>query len=140
MQDILLFVNHHLMLFSALAVILVLLITLEGIKLKRGATRLSPARVTWLINHAKAVVIDIRTPDAFLTGHIAGAISLPAVELKTGLKKIEKFKAQPIVLTCATGTDSPASATFLTTQGFQVHILNGGIRAWREADLPLIKK
>lgn len=140
MQDILLFVNHHLMLIAALAVIVVLLIMVEGVKLKRGATSLSPARLTHLINHAKAIVIDIRTPDAFLTGHVMGAISLPAAELKTGLKKIEKFKAQPIVITCATGTDSPAAATFLTAQGFQVHVLNGGIRAWREADLPLVKK
>lgn len=139
MQDILSFVNHHLLLFTALAIILVILIILEFIKLKRGATRLSPARVTHLMNHSKGIVIDIRTPEAFATGHVTGAISLPLSDLKTKIKKIEKFKSQPIVIICATGADSPAAASLLAEQGFQTYMLNGGIRAWRDAEMPLIK-
>jgi rhodanese-related sulfurtransferase len=139
MQDILSFVNHHLPLFTALAIILVILIILEWVKLKRGATRLSPARVIHLMNHSKGVVIDIRTTEAYATGHLTGAISIPFSELKTKIKKIEKFKSQPIVITCATGADSPAAASLLAEQGFQTCMLNGGIRAWHDAGMPLIK-
>ena len=60
-------------------------------------------------------------------------------DLKTKIKKIEKFKSQPIVIICATGADSPAAASLLAEQGFQTCMLNGGIRAWREAEMPLIK-
>lgn len=139
MQDILLFINHHMLLVTALAVILVILIILEFIKLKHGASRLTPARLIQLMNHSKAIVVDIRSTEAFGTGHITGAISLPLGDLKISSKKIEKFKSQPIVIVCATGADSPAAASILTQQGFQASILNGGIRAWREAELPLVK-
>jgi len=144
MQDILLFVNHHLALFSALAIILVILVILEFIKIQRGASRLTPAEVIRSINHEKAVVIDIRSLDAFKSGHITGAISLPLndlknADLKTKTKKIEKFKSQPIIIACATGADSAKAAALLAQQGFQTQLLNGGLRAWRDAEMPLVK-
>ncbi len=139
MQDISSFIDHHLTLVIALAIVLVVLVILEFVKLKRGATRLTPAEVTHLVNRAKGVVIDIRTPDAFATGHIVGAISLPLGDIKTKIKKIEKFKSQPIVIVCATGVDSSKAASLLKEYGFQTHILTGGIRAWRNAEMPLVK-
>ncbi|HSW69057.1 MAG TPA: rhodanese-like domain-containing protein [Gammaproteobacteria bacterium] len=139
MQNILPFINHHLALFTALAIVLVILIILEFIKLKRAAARVTPAQVTHLINHDKAVILDIRTTDAFGSGHIVGAISLPFKELKDKLKKIEKFKSQPIVIVCATGAEASKAASSLTQQGFQVKILGGGLRAWRDAEMPLVK-
>ena len=139
MQDILLFINHHLVLFTVFTIILGILVILEFIKLKRGATRLTPARLIQLINHHKAVVVDIRSLDAFKAGHITSAISLPLNELKNKMKTLEKFKSQPIVVVCATGADSPKAAVLLTEQGIQAQILNGGIRAWREAEMPLVK-
>lgn len=139
MQDLQVFINHHLALVTLLAIILVILVILEFIKIKRGASRLTPAQVIHLINHDKAVVIDIRSADAFANGHITGAISLPFDQLETKIKKIEKFKSQPIVLVCATGADSPKAAAILVQQGFQAQLLNGGIRAWRDAEMPLIK-
>ena len=139
MQDILLFIQHHWALSLAFATILVFLIILEFIKIKRGSSRISPAQTTHLINHNKAIVVDLRSYEAFLSGHIVGAISLPLSALKEQVKKIEKFKSQPIVLVCATGTDSPRAATALMQQGFNVQILSGGIRAWRDAEMPVVK-
>jgi rhodanese-related sulfurtransferase len=139
MQDILLFINHHLPLFAALAIILVVLILLEFIKLKRGAIRLTPARLIQLMNHHKAVVIDIRSLDGFKTGHITNAISIPLSDLKNKMKTFEKFKSQPIVIVCATGADSPKAAVLLMQHGIQTQLLNGGMRAWRDAEMPLVK-
>ena len=139
MQDILSFIPNHLALSSLFAAVLVILIILEFIKLQRGASRLSPARVVHLMNHNKAVVIDIRSPEAFLAGHIVGAISLPLTELSQKLKKIEKFKSQPVVIACATGADSHKAATLLNQQGFQAQVLTGGMRAWRDAEMPIVK-
>jgi len=139
MQDLLLFINRHLALVTALAIILTVLIILEYIKLKRGGARLTPAQAILLMNHNKGVILDIRSAEAFATGHITSAISAPLNELKDKIKKLAKFKSQPIVIVCATGADSPKAAALLAEQGFQAHILNGGIRAWREADMPLVK-
>ncbi|MEO8401877.1 MAG: rhodanese-like domain-containing protein [Gammaproteobacteria bacterium] len=140
MQDIQLFIQNHLMLCLGLAIVLVILVIVEFIKIKRGGNRLTPAKMTQLINHEKAVIIDVRAQDAFLSGHIVGAISLPLSDIKNKMKKIEKFKSQPVVIICAAGTESSRAAAILTQEGFNnVQTLNGGIRAWRDAELPLVK-
>ncbi|EKD54665.1 MAG: hypothetical protein ACD_60C00058G0001 [uncultured bacterium] len=139
MQDILLFIQHHWALAAALLVILALLMVLELIKIKRSTRSISPAQTTHLMNHNKAIVVDLRSYDTFLGGHILNAISLPLTELKDKIKKIEKFKSQPIVIVCATDAESGNAAKALTEQGFDIQILSGGIRAWREADMPLVK-
>lgn len=139
MQDIIPFIQHHTALVAALVAVLVVLIILEFLKQKQNANRLSPAQAVQYINHKKGVVVDIRNYDAYLSGHIVGAISLPLNEIKDKSKKIEKFKSQPIIIACANGQDSPRAAHLLMEQGFLVHILAGGLRAWRDADMPLVK-
>lgn len=139
MQDIILFFQHHTALCLALIIIVLLLIILEYIKSSRNAGRLTPAKAIQLINHGKAVVVDIRDQGAFSSGHIIGAISLPAMEIKNNSKKLTKFKSRPIVIVCAAGTESQRTAALLVQQGFDARVLSGGLRAWREADMPLVK-
>lgn len=139
MQDFLQFIQQHWALSAALVVVLVLLIIVEFIKLKCGAIRISPAQAIQLINRENAMVVDIRSPEAFVTGHIVDAISLPYPELEKKYKKLEKFKSQPIVITCATGLESPRAAELLMKYGFKTHVLNGGIRGWKDAEMPLVK-
>jgi rhodanese-related sulfurtransferase len=139
MQDIVLFMQQHLVLVSLLTFILLLLLILEFIKLKRGARKLTPHQTVQLINHQKAMVLDVRNYESFQAGHVVNAISLPINELQDKIKKIEKFKSQPIVIVCATGVEALPAEKLLLQQGFQVHVLSGGIRAWRNAEMPLVK-
>lgn len=139
MQDIILFMQQHWTLSLGLIVVLVLLILLEFIKQQHGAKNLTPAQATQLINRENAQVIDVRDADAYLKSHIIGAISLPLKDVEEKYKKIEKFKNQPIIIACGTGAESQRAATLLTQKGFNVQILGGGLRAWREADLPVVK-
>lgn len=140
MQDILPFIQQHPYLVAILCVLFILLSVVEFIRIKKGATRVSPQQATRLINHEKGIFIDVRSKDAFDSGHIIGAISIPLADLNTKNQKLEKFKLQPIVLVCATGIDSLRAATSLKNLGFsQVHVLSGGVRAWRDADLPFVR-
>jgi rhodanese-related sulfurtransferase len=139
MQDIMPFIQHHLLLNIALVVILFILMVIEFIKQKRSAASASPAQVTQLINRVNANVVDIRSTTLFAEGHIIGALSVPIAELTEGSKKLEKLRAQPLVIVCATGLESTRAADLLMKQGFDVRILAGGLRAWREADMPLVK-
>jgi len=139
MQDIVLFIQHHWLLALALIVVLSTLLVLEFMNQKRGSKQLSPAQATLLINHSDAIVVDIRNTSQFTEGHIIGALSIPLEEIKDKWKKLEKFKSQPVVIVCMSGTDSPRAASLLTEQGFSVRILAGGIRAWLDADMPLVK-
>lgn len=141
MQDFLSFIQAHWLQSTAVVLVFVLLILVEYIRGKRGTKRVSPAEVTRLINRQNGVVVDIRTKEAYLNGHIVGALSLSLSELENNkFKKLEKFKSEPIVLVCATGLESPKAATILAKNGLtNTFILAGGIRSWRDADLPLVK-
>lgn len=140
MQEIILFINQNHMLVAAFIAVLVLLMIIELIRQKQGATRISPQMATHLINHKEAAIVDIRNTEAYLTGHIAGSISIPLAELTNKYKKLEKYKSQPVIVVCPLGIESKNAADLLKKNGFHsVSILAGGIRGWKDADMPLIK-
>jgi rhodanese-related sulfurtransferase len=140
MQDITQFIQNHLALNLALVAVLFALMLLEFISQKRGTKQLSPAQTTQQINHANATILDIRSAPSYKEGHIIGAVSLPLPELDEKIKKLEKYKSNPIVVVCANGTESPRAASILTQKGFDVRILAGGTRAWIDAELPIVKE
>jgi rhodanese-related sulfurtransferase len=139
MQDIALFIQHHWMLNVAFLAILFLLIILEFMHQKQNATKASPAQVTQLMNRSKATLIDIRDKAAFSEGHIIGSLSIPTADLPNQTKKLQKLRANPIVIVCQQGAESSRAADPLMKQGYDVRVLAGGITAWRNADMPLIK-
>lgn len=139
MQDITLFIQNHMLLCLALIAVLFVLVIVEFINQKRATKQLSAVQATQLINRSNAAVVDIRAPASYSAGHIIGAISAPLSELKEKIKKLEKFKSQPIVIVCASGIESPRASAILIADGFDVHILAGGIRSWTDADMPLVK-
>ncbi len=140
MQDIFLFAQQHALLSIALIVLLLLLIIVEFIRAKQGAQRISPALATQMINHQNAVLLDVRSKENFSTGHIVDAVSIPLAELESKYRKLDKFKTRPIIIVCATGLESRQAAAVLTKNGFNIHLLAGGIRGWKEANLPLVKE
>jgi rhodanese-related sulfurtransferase len=139
MPEITLFIKKHILLNAALLGVLFAIILLEFINQKKGDTKASPAQVTQLINHSNANLIDLRSTTAYNDGHIIGSLSMPYTNLTEKTKSLDKMKVQPIVLVCANGLDSARAAATLSKEGFNVRILDGGIRAWREAELPLVK-
>ncbi len=138
MQELLNFMQQHWMLTTALLAVLLLLIILEFIRQRQGGARLSPSQVTNLMNHENATVVDIRSTELYTNGHILNSLSVPAKDIEKS-KKLEKLKSQPVILVCENGIESQRAANALINQGFKVYILNGGLRAWREANLPLVK-
>lgn len=140
MQDILIFMQHNLALSLAAVAVLTTLIILEFIKIKKGTNRLSPQQAVQLMNHQNAAVIDIRKTDAFAKGHIVSSISLPFSDLQNKQKKIEKYRAQPVILVCENGVESQKAAAILEKSKFtNVQILDGGLRSWQQAGMPIIK-
>ena len=139
MQDIAIFLQHHWTLFFPLVIILILITVLELIKHQQGAARISCAQLIQLINRENAAVIDVRTTALFAEGHVIGAQSIPAPEIEKKMKTLEKLKSKPVILTCQLGHDSPKVAALLIKEGLDARILAGGIRAWREAGMPLVK-
>lgn len=139
MQDIFLFIQTHWALSVLCFSIVILLTIVEFIRSKQNATKISPLQTTQLINHKNAVIIDIRSSDIFKSGHIMGAHSIPLNEFDSKYKKIDKLKKHPLIIVCDNGVDSSRAAQKLTKHNIQPLILAGGIRAWRSAEMPLVK-
>jgi len=93
-----------------------------------------------LINRRDAVVLDLRDTGEYAAGHIAAARHVPQAQLGDRMKELEKFKARPVIVSCASGSRAPAAAAELRKQGFTEAVaLRGGISAWQQAGLPLEK-
>lgn len=71
-----------------------------------------------------ALVIDVRTPAEFLSGHYNRAKNIPVQELQGRLSELGD-KNQPIVVYCASGMRSAMAAKILTQAGF-TDVINAG--------------
>ncbi len=68
-------------------------------------------------------IIDVRSPQEYISGHAANSINIPLQELKDHLTAIKSF-SQPLVLCCASGYRSGEATAFLTGHG--INCVNGG--------------
>ena len=104
-----------------------------------GATKVSPSEAVQLINREKAVLIDVSEAAEYASGHVAGAKSVPLAALEAS-NELPKNKALPLVVVCPTGTRAARAVPVLKKRGFEkTRVLAGGLRAWREANLPVEK-
>ena len=108
----------------------------------KGATAgsLSTAQAIQLINRDKAVVIDVCEPDEFAAGHVQGAKNVPLGQLEERLPTVVKNKAVPVVLVCASGARANRAVAIAKKLGYEnAQAMAGGLKAWREASLPVEK-
>jgi rhodanese-related sulfurtransferase len=90
-----------------------------------------------LINREKAVVIDVCEPAEYAAGHVAGSRNVPLSKLD-GANNLPSNKALPLVVVCATGARATRAVAQLRKAGHaNAQALAGGLRAWREANLPV---
>ncbi|WP_288096270.1 rhodanese-like domain-containing protein [Hydrotalea sp.] len=67
-----------------------------------------------------AIIIDVRTPAEFKTGHIRGAINIPVDQIK--LKTAElKNKKKPVITCCRSGARSGMAKSVLSAAGIEVY-------------------
>jgi len=78
-----------------------------------------------------ANVLDVRTPQEWSGGHIAGALHIPVDDIQKRLSEVPR-DGRKMYLVCAGGGRSSAAASFLANRGFlNVHSIEGGMGAWR---------
>lgn len=134
------FVTNHPLLFLALAIILTLLIVTEVRRRVSGVRNLGPAEAVALANHDDALLLDIREDGEFKGGHIINSKHIPLSSLDGRLKELEKYKGKPIIAYCRTGSRSVSACNLLRKHGFEnVFNLGGGIMAWQNANLPVVR-
>ena len=105
-----------------------------------AASGISPTEAVQCMNREKGVVVDVCSADEFAQGHVKGAVNVPLDQLESGLEKAVKNKATPVIMVCAAGARSKRAQAIAQKLGYEkVHSLNGGLKAWKEAHLPIAK-
>ena len=91
---------------------------------------IAPAQVRNLIGGGiKLTLVDVRTPEEFASGHIAGAILMPLDTLPAAYAKLP-HKGKLIVY-CRSGHRSAQAVQFLLTHGYANAVsMDGGFTAW----------
>ena len=99
---------------------------------------ISPAEAGEIVGSAGLVVLDVRTPEEFGAGRLAGAVNLDfyATTFADDLAGLDR--EAPYLLYCRSGNRSAEAREMMRSLGFlEVHEIAGGIVAWAEAGLPL---
>ena len=108
------------------------------IRNRSSGPSVSPLEATLLINREDALVLDVREPAEWSKGHIPNARHIPLGQIEQRLAELDKFKAKPIIVSCATGSRSSSVCGALRKAGFEkVFNLAGGLPAWEQAGQPV---
>ena len=138
MDKILEFTNNNTLLVLALVISFFVVIFTELRRKASGLINVEATEAVRLINN-DAVVVDLRSVDAYAKGHIVSARSIPLDELDGRLNNLEDVKSKPIVAVCDNGITSTKAVKTLRTAGFEsVYGLKGGMSGWSQAGLPVV--
>lgn len=93
------------------------------------------------MNQQGALLLDVREPAEYAAIHAPNAKLIPLGEVGLRLKEIEAYKDKPIAVICRSGRRSAKAVALLQEAGFtQVSNVQGGIQAWEQAGLEVIKQ
>ena len=134
------FIGNHPFLSFGFIGVLAAMIAMEVNHLTRGYKALTPAGLTQLINRNNALLIDVSSIQDYEKGHVPGARHVAMSQFDPENKDLAKARELPVAIYCKTGQTSGTAAKRLKKAGFSdVYTLDGGLRSWMEAQLPLVK-
>ena len=83
-----------------------------------------------------AQLVDVRTPNEYSKGSLAGAVNIPAADLVSRMETLDKNR--PVILVTQNGRRAQQELKQFKSKGFSdVYVLEGGLVAWQAAKLPL---
>jgi rhodanese-related sulfurtransferase len=84
---------------------------------------------------AESVLLDVREPEEYTSGHVPGAINLPQAELASRLDEVPH--EGPLYVICRSGSRSLHVTQFFAQRGIAATNVRGGTEAWRATGHPL---
>ena len=104
------------------------------------AGSVTPEQAVQLINRERAVVVDVSENDEFAAAHVVGSKNVPVSQVEQRLAEVVKNKTLPLILVCANGARSQRVLAAAKNLGYEkAQAMAGGLKAWKEANLPLEK-
>lgn len=71
------------------------------------------------------LLLDVRTPQEYASGHLDGAINIPHDQILARLSEIEQYKDSSVVLYCKVGGRASQAQAVLIRSGFS-NVINAG--------------
>jgi rhodanese-related sulfurtransferase len=94
---------------------------------------------TLLAGDAATRLLDVRTPSEFENAHITGAYNVPLDQLHEHATEVRAATGS-VILICQSGGRAQRAETLLRGAGMaNVHVLDGGMQAWRAAGFPVTR-
>lgn len=90
-----------------------------------GACSMGDESMAWQQINQGALLVDVRTPGEFKTGHLPGAKLIPVDQLPSRLDEFGDEKDRAIVVYCKSGIRSDRAKDLLEENGF-TNVTNGG--------------
>jgi rhodanese-related sulfurtransferase len=116
--------------FLILSVVVVIIAFVFLTKKKQG-NEVTVAQAQELVKNPQVTILDVRTPQEFEKGHIAGAKLIPIAELNDRITELNPVKDKEILVYCYAGNRSKTACGILEKNGFPaIKNLQGGITAW----------
>jgi phage shock protein E len=99
---------------------------------------ISPAELLLKLGQSGFVLLDVRTPEEFAAGHIAGAVNIPHDQLANRASELPQDRNAEIAVYCRSGRRSALALDWLGTQGYQrlLHV-DGDFLGWQAAGRPV---
>ena len=105
---------------------------------EKPAKEISPADLCRMLTAKSVLLVDVREPDEYATGHIAGAVNLPLSSFTPS--NVPDADGRTVVLQCAGGKRSGiALDRCVDAQSTIDTHLAGGIGAWTAAGYPVVR-
>jgi rhodanese-related sulfurtransferase len=104
------------------------------------ATLLEPQEFKEFIASNDVLLVDVRTPGEFSSGHIENAININFLssEFDEKIQKLDTTKT--LVIYCRSGNRSGKSTSKLVKAGFKdIYDLKGGVLNWQKSGQKLVK-
>jgi len=140
MNEFLDFLGRHPFLTMALVGVVALLLLNEWQLRTRKWKEVGPAAAARLPSQDHVLLLDVRDTREYEEGHILNARLLPAAELKDRLPELAAEPDRPVLVYCASGSRSATVCNRLVAAGMSdVSNLGGGLMAWRNERLPVVK-
>lgn len=101
---------------------------------------LSPQQFNALSDKGGYMLLDVRTPEEWKAGHLKDAVHIDwyADDFSKQVATLDKTK--PVLVYCAVGGRSSEAQEAMQDLGFKKVVnLKGGMDAWKEAGLPVVK-
>jgi rhodanese-related sulfurtransferase len=123
--------------YWVLAAVLGLMLVVQQLQASEGVD----VKQAQSMNQQGALLLDVREPAEYAAIHAPNAKLIPLGEVGLRLKEIEAYKDKPIAVICRSGRRSAKAVALLQEAGFsQVSNVQGGILAWEQAGLEVIKQ